>query len=316
LGVLGARSANRSANHWANRSANGSANGPTNRSTNRSANGPTNRPANGWTSWTSRSPGDDDAGTAATRPLRSRRPRKRFRLALRIVKIAVAIVAVLAAAIALLFALTPSAGQATALAREQAAGHHIAYPGPPVPQYFTEALVATEDHRFYADPGVDPLALGRVVVNWVFGRQDQGGSTLDQQLAKNLFTGGHSGFTRDVEQVVMAIKLNRTYSRAEILRLYAEIAYYGHGYYGLDAASCGYFGVRPARLTLVQAAMLAGAVNAPTYDDPLVYPAQARARLVHVIGRMAAVGYLTTPQEAAALKAPLNLSQVRGCLPV
>ena len=75
--------------------------------------------------------------------------------------------------------------------------------------------------------------------------------------------------------------------------MYAEIAYYGHGYYGLDAASCGYFGRPPDQLTLVQAAMLAGVVNAPTYDDPLVYPRQARARLVHVIGRMAAVGYLT-----------------------
>jgi penicillin-binding protein 1A len=232
---------------------------------------------------------------------------------LRIAKIVIAVIAVLAAAIAMLFALTPSAGQATALAREQAANHHVAYPGPPVPQYFAEALVATEDHRFYTDPGVDPLALSRVVVNWILGRKDQGGSTIDQQLAKNLFTGGRSGFTQDIEQVVMAIKLNKTYSRAEILRLYAEIAYYGHGYYGLAAASCGYFGVRPAQLTLVQAAMLAGAVNAPTYDDPLAYPAQARARLVHVIDRMAVVGYLTKPQKDAALKEPLNLPAARGC---
>jgi len=66
-------------------------------------------------------------------------------------------------------------------------------------------------------------------------------------------------------------------------------------------------------LTVVQAAMLAGAVNAPTYDDPLVYPAQARARLVHVIDRMAAVGYLTRAQQDAALNAPLGLSAVRGC---
>jgi penicillin-binding protein 1A len=249
------------------------------------------------------------------RPGTPAKPGKRLRLAIRITKIVVAVVVVLAAAIAMLFWLTPSAGRATALAREQAAAHHIAYPGPPVPRYFAEALVATEDHRFYADPGVDPLALGRVVVNWVFGRKDQGGSTIDQQLAKNLFTPGRGGVAREIEQVVMAVKLNKTYSRPDILRLYAEIAYYGHGYYGLEAASCGYFGVRPARLSLVQAAMLAGAVNAPTYDDPLVYPAQARARLVHVLGRMAAVGYLTSAQHEAALRAPLNLSSVRGCHP-
>jgi membrane peptidoglycan carboxypeptidase len=213
----------------------------------------------------------------------------------------------------LLFLLTPSAGQATALAQAQAREHHIAYPGPQVPPYFARALVATEDHRFYTDPGVDPIAMARVVVSWVTGHKDQGGSTIDQQLAKNLYTGGHGGFSEDLEQMVMAVKLNQTYNRTEILRLYAEIAYYGHGYYGLNAASCGYFGRPPAQLSLVQAAMLAGVVNAPTYDDPLVYPGRARARLVHVIGRMAAVGYLTKAQEAAALHAPLGLSAVRGC---
>ncbi len=220
---------------------------------------------------------------------------------------------IFAVAVGLLFLLTPSAGQATALAQAQAQEHHIAYPGPPVPPYFAQALVATEDHRFYTDPGVDPLALVRVMNSWITGRRDQGGSTIDQQLAKNLYTSGRSGFAQIIEQVAMAIKLNQTYSRAEILRLYAEIAYYGHGYYGLNAASCGYFGRLPDQLTLVQAAMLAGVVNAPTYDDPLVYPRQARTRLVHVIGRMAAVGDLTQAQETAALNAPLGLSAVRGC---
>ena len=247
-----------------------------------------------------------------TRPLPARR-RRRFRIGLRIAKVFLAIVIAFAVAVSLLFVLTPSAGQATALAQAQAREHHIAYPGPPVPAYFAQALVATEDHRFNTDPGVDPLALARVVVSWVTGRRDQGGSTIDQQLAKNLYTGGHSGFTQVLEQLAVAVKLNQTYSRPEILRMYAEIAYYGHGYYGLAAASCGYFGRTPDRLTLVQAAMLAGVVNAPTYDDPLAYPRQARARLVHVIGRMAAVGDLTSAQETAALNAPLGLSAVRGC---
>jgi membrane peptidoglycan carboxypeptidase len=242
-----------------------------------------------------------------------RRPGRRARLALWIIKVVFILIVVFAAGFGLLYLLTPSASQATALARAQAAEHHIAYPGSRVPKYFAQALVATEDHRFYSDPGIDPFALVRVAASWVTGHTDGGGSTIDQQLAKNLYTSGHSSFLQIIEQVVVALKLNHTYSRAEILRLYAEIAYYGHGYYGLDAASCGYFGRPPARLTLVQAAMLAGIVNAPTYDDPLVYPVQARARLVHVIGRMAAVGDLTKAQQAAALKAPLNLSAVRGC---
>jgi membrane peptidoglycan carboxypeptidase len=265
----------------------------------------------------------EDVDYEPTRPLprRNRQIRQdkrsrrswQFRLFLALLKVAVVVIAVVAAAIVLLYAFTPSASQATSLTEAQASQHHIAYPGPPVPQYFAEALVATEDHRFYADPGVDPLALFRVAASWVTGHTDGGGSTIDQQLAKNLYTSGQSSFPQIVEQVALAVKLNRGYSRAEILRLYAEIAYYGHGYYGLEAASCGYFGHQPDHLTVVQAAMLAGAVNAPTYDDPLVYPARARARLVHVIDRMAAVGYLTKAQQDAALAAPLGLSAVRGC---
>jgi membrane peptidoglycan carboxypeptidase len=247
----------------------------------------------------------------STRPLPRRSWRRR--LVFRIAKVLAVVVLIFAAGIGLLWVLTPSVGQATALAAAQAQERHIAYPGPPVPQYFAEALVATEDHRFYTDPGVDPFALVRVAGSWITGHTDGGGSTIDQQLAKNLYTSGHSSFPQIVEQVALAVKLNMTYSRAEILRLYAEIAYYGHGYYGLEAASCGYFGRPPAELTVVQAAMLAGAVNAPTYDDPLVYPAQARARLVHVIDRMAAVGYLTKAQQTAALNAPLGLSAARGC---
>lgn len=253
--------------------------------------------------------GSGNEGPTLPLPVRTRR----FRVLRRLAKILFAIVAVFAVAAGLLFVLTPSAGRAAALAQAQAREHHIAYPGPPVPAYFAQALIATEDHRFNSDPGVDPFALARVVVSWITGHKDQGGSTIDQQLAKNLYTGGHGGFTRDVEQVAIAVKLSQAYSRPQLLRMYAEIAYYGHGYYGLQAASCGYFGRPPAELTLVQAAMLAGAVNAPTYDDPLVYPKQARTRLVHVIGRMAAVGYLTKAQETAALNAPLGLSAVRGC---
>jgi membrane peptidoglycan carboxypeptidase len=258
--------------------------------------------------------GGEDVGYGPTRPLPRRNRRSwQLRLVLTIIKVILVVITVFAAGVALLYAFTPSAGQATSLAAAQAAGHHIAYPGPPVPQYFAEALVATEDHRFYADPGVDPLALVRVASSWITGHTDGGGSTIDQQLAKNLYTSGNSSFPQIVEQVVLAVKINRAYSRSEILRMYAEIAYYGHGYYGLQAASCGYFGRPPGQLTVVQAAMLAGAVNAPTYDDPLVYPAHARARLVHVIDRMAAVGYLTEAQQDAALKAPLDLSAVRGC---
>jgi penicillin-binding protein 1A len=135
---------------------------------------------------------DEDAGYEPTRPLKTRSWRRR--LVVRTIKVVAAVIALLVAAIALVYVFTPSAGEATALAAAQAGEHHIAYPGPPVPQYFAEALVATEDHRFYTDPGVDPLALIRAATSWLTGHTDGGGSTVDQQLAKNLYTSGHSSF--------------------------------------------------------------------------------------------------------------------------
>lgn len=213
----------------------------------------------------------------------------------------------LAVAAAALWVLTPSANEATHLAAAQAKRHGIAYPGPSVPANFARPLVATEDHRFYAEPGVDVLAVGRVVWAKVSNGSDQGGATLEQQLAKLLYTPGRAGWRPELKQVTLAVKLNLAYSKQQILDLYAEVAYYGHGYYGLEAASCGYFG-HPARdLTVVQGAMLAGVVNAPGADDPVSDPANARARLEHVIARMEAVGYLSEAQAAHALRAPLGL---------
>ena len=239
--------------------------------------------------------------------------RRRFRFAWFFAKWGLVVLILVAASVGLLFVFTPSAGQAATIVQAQAAKHHIPYPGSPVPENFARALVATEDHRFYTDPGVDPLAIARVIGAKITGKEDQGGSTIAQQLAKMLYTPDGSGFPTVVEQVILAMKLNMTYTKTQILQMYSEMAYYGHGYYGLEQASCGYFGHQPSDLTLVQAAMLAGAVNAPTFDDPLVHPAQARARLVHVLGRMQAVGYLTKAQQTAALNAPLGLSATRGC---
>ncbi len=216
-------------------------------------------------------------------------------------------VALLAIGIVTLLLVTPSAGQATALAARQAAEHGIAYPGPPVPANFARALVATEDHRFYREPGIDALAVGRVIEGKITGSQDQGGATIEQQLAKMLYTQGESGPLAELKQVAVAFKLNYTYSKAEILRLYAEVAYYGHGYYGLQAASCGYFGHPASELTVVQGAMLAGVVNAPSIDDPISDPAAARARLTHVIARMVAVGDLSPTRGRAVLGAPLGI---------
>lgn len=250
-------------------------------------------------------PRPDTAGGWRQRPRSASRARRSLRRA------AVALAVISAAAVigvAALWIVTPSASEATRLARAQAKQHGIGYPGPAVPGTFARPLIATEDHRFYSEPGVDIIAVGRVVWHKLTGGADQGGATIEQQLAKMLYTPGESGARVELEQVILAFKLNVAYSKAQILALYAEVAYYGHGYYGLEQASCGYFGHPAADLTVTQGAMLAGVVNAPSLDDPISHPANARARLEHVIGRMVAVGYLTKAQAAQALAVPLGIA--------
>lgn len=256
-------------------------------------------------------PTDDVSGFTQPLPVLSRLPRqvsRRRRIFRRILFTVATLFAIVFIGAAALLLLTPSATQATRLAQAQARAHHIAYPGPPVPPNFSRPLIATEDHRFYGEPGIDPFAVARLIQSEITGNtSNEGGATIEQQLAKLLYTPGQSGLTAELTQVAVAFKLNYTYSKAEILRLYAEVAYFGHGYYGLEAASCGYFGRPAAQLTLVQGAMLAGVVNAPTQDDPIDFPAQAHARLVHVIARLVAVGDITAAEGARLSSAPLGV---------
>ena len=250
------------------------------------------------------------------RPPRRRRtntrPLKRRRWPRRLLKTVAVIIVLLAIVFGGLWLVTPSVSQAPSLVQQQAVQHGISYPGVQPPQRFAEALVATEDHRFYSNPGVDPLAIARLFAGDLIGRSDQGGSTLEQQLAKNLYTQGRSGISVEAEQVLLAIKLNTSYTKAQILQMYAEVAYYGNNYYGLRAASCGYFGTEPAQLSWPEAAVLAGVVNAPTIDDPRTNPQNARARETHVVGRLVAVGNLTPAQGKLVLDQRLNLVDT-GC---
>jgi len=218
---------------------------------------------------------------------------------------------VLAGAVAfgVLLFVTPSASEAVALVKAQATKHGTPYPGPNPPQRFTEALVATEDQRFYSpfDPGVDPFAVGRAVLGQMLAWGDEGGSTIDQQLAKLLYTPRRHSLSVKLERMVLALKLNFTYTKPEILAMYAEIVYFGNGYYGLEAASCGYFGRQPADLTWAQAAMLAGVLNAPSLYNPRIHPSLAQQRQAHVFRRLVAVGALSEAQAKAALSQPLDV---------
>lgn len=215
------------------------------------------------------------------------------------------------------YVLTPSVGDAPARVRALARAHGVAHADAPVPRRFAEAIVASEDSRFYLEPGVDPI--GVVRAGWLALTStgtDGGGSTISQQLAKLLYTGGRSGLRRDLEQVALAVKLNIDYSKAQILRMYAATVYFGHGFYGLHQAACGYFGVPPPALTLARASMLAGLVQAPSAYDPLAHLSLARARQRYVVGRLAADGVVSRGQARRMLRAPLGLRRGRpaaGC---
>jgi membrane carboxypeptidase/penicillin-binding protein len=245
------------------------------------------------------------------------RRRRGRRVLRRLAVTLVVVVLVCVAAFGGLMAVTPSAGNASQLAAEQASAHHVAYPGPPVAARFAAALVATEDWRFYSEPGIDLYAVARVGYGYVTGHGLAGGATLYQQLAKLLYTNGRSSAPDEAEQVALAVKLYLTYPRAKILQMYADVAYFGNGFYGLTAASCGYFGVKPTALSWPQAAMLAGMVQGPSLDDPLTHPANARTREEHVVGRLVATGKLTQAQANAALAVPLSslVANAGGCTP-
>ena len=264
------------------------------------------------------SPGMPRAG--ASRGGRSQGPRRvtaprlpRWLRRVLIAILALALVGVLTFATLLL--ITPSVGNAPSLAAAFDRAHGAAYPGPLVPSRFADSLVATEDHRFYSEPGFDPIAIGRVIIGRVTGQPDQGGATLYQQLAKMLYTQGQGGASVEAEQIILGIKLDLSFSKPQIMRLYADVAYFGHGYYGLAQASCGYFGEIPAGLTWPQAALLAGMVQAPTADNPIAHFTVARAREAHVLGRLVATGSLTQAEANRAYRAPLHLvgGPGKGC---
>ncbi len=226
----------------------------------------------------------------------------------------VAFVLACALGLGILLLVTPSVANARQLAQGIDRAHGAPYPGIAVPARFAAALEATEDHRFASEPGIDPVAVARVLLGALAGR-NEGGATLYQQLAKMLYTPGQSGLTVEAEQVALAVKLKYSYSGAEILRLYADVAYFGQGFYGLLDASCGYFGVQPGQLSWPQAALLAGLVQGPTTDDPIDHPAAGLAREQHVIGRLVAVGKISQASADAYLKVPLSqlLAHAGGC---
>jgi membrane carboxypeptidase/penicillin-binding protein PbpC len=213
---------------------------------------------------------------------------------------AVAVAALLAGAFAAIWMSTPSV---TDLGRRVSARLRIA----PV---LAQATVATEDERFYSHSGVDVVGLLRAIpYDLSHLSLAQGGSTITEQLAKNVYLGGEdrSPYAK-ARDVALAIRLEARYSKHQILAAYLASAYFGHGADGIAAASRRYFARTPAHLTLGQASLLAGLIQAPSALDPYRYPARARARQVDVLRGMVRNHFITSAQGVAVLRRPLRLA--------
>lgn len=183
-----------------------------------------------------------------------------------------------------------------------------------------QAAVSTEDVRFYSHCGIDFRGLARVVVKTIVGRDSSqgGGSTITQQLAKTLYPredmSGKSPVARTARMVtikvkewITALKLERNYTKNEIMAMYLNSIFFGSGAYGIKAAAETFFATDPANLTIEQAAVLVGAVNKPTRYNPALHPDQAIVRRNLVISRMKTAGYITEAQMLEAQAKPIEL---------
>ena len=170
-----------------------------------------------------------------------------------------------------------------------------------VPKPLRDAVIATEDARFYSHYGVDPTGIGRAIYqNFRRGRIVEGGSTITQQLAKVLFLTPDKSLDRKLKEAILAVELERRYSKDRILELYLNQIYFGHGAFGVEAAARTFFGKGVQELTLSESALLAGLPKAPATYSPFEHPDAAKRRRVIVLGRMVETGILKPDQAKRA----------------
>ncbi len=169
------------------------------------------------------------------------------------------------------------------------------------------AFVAVEDRRFYEHAGFDPIGIARAVAtDIVKGRAAQGASTITQQLARNLFLTPDQTLERKAQEVLLAVEIERRYTKKQILGLYLARVYFGSGAYGLEAASQRYFGKPAAKLTVAEAAALAGVLKSPTNYNPLSEPEANQQRASVVLAAMEETGVITAAQHRRALLHPAH----------
>src|SRR3569833_2788834 len=187
--------------------------------------------------------------------------------------------------------------------RGEMAGANIALKD--LPPYLPKAFVAIEDRRFYSHYGIDPIGIARALVANILHRGvSQGGSTLTQQLAKNLFLTQERTMARKLQEAELALWLERKHSKRDILELYLNRVYFGSGAYGVEAAAQRYFGKSAKNVTIAEAAMLAGLVKSPSRLAPNRNPDAAEQRASIVLTAMAGAKFITEAQAQASIGHP------------
>ena len=166
-----------------------------------------------------------------------------------------------------------------------------------LPQIYVQAVMAVEDKRFENHIGIDPIAICRAVRNDIrAGRFVEGGSTITQQLAKNLYFDQDKDLVRKAAEMFVAFDLEKNYSKEEIFELYVNAIYFGDGYYDVASASQGYFGKEPEDMSEYECTLLAGIPNAPSVYAPTKNPELAARRQLKVVERMEICGYFSTEE--------------------
>lgn len=163
-----------------------------------------------------------------------------------------------------------------------------------IPQIYKDAVISVEDHRFYKHNGVDIIAIGRAFVNDIKAMEFvEGGSTITQQLAKNIYFTQEKKITRKIAEVFMAFEIEKEYDKNQILELYLNTSYFGDGYYTVKEACKGYFNKELKEMTDYECILLAGIPNAPSVYAPTKNPELAIQRQKQVMNKMVEYEYLT-----------------------
>lgn len=184
-----------------------------------------------------------------------------------------------------------------------------------IPLRLKQATLAVEDSSFYYHPGVDPKAIIRAsLANYRAGRVVEGASTITQQLTKTLFLSPEKAYERKIREAILAVRMEWIFSKDEILEMYLNQIYYGHGSYGVAAAARTFFGKELKDLTISECAMISALPKAPTHYSPYNNLDKALKRRDHALRRMEHHGFITEDEMQAALAEPLELGGVKGML--